>query len=96
MATHTANRQMGSGLRRNWIRNGEDTTMTKFTDSLNEIVALCNAVIGVLNDVHTNVWAVLLVILAVGLFHVGRDSAALRSEERRVGKECRSRWSPYH
>src|SRR2546427_7083792 len=22
--------------------------------------------------------------------------AALRSEERRVGKECRSRWSPYH
>ena len=24
----------------------------------------------------------------------GGDS--LRSEERRVGKECRSRWSPYH
>ena len=23
-------------------------------------------------------------------------SAPLRSEERRVGKECRSRWSPYH
>ena len=23
-------------------------------------------------------------------------SASLRSEERRVGKECRSRWSPYH
>ena len=22
--------------------------------------------------------------------------AHLRSEERRVGKECRSRWSPYH
>src|SRR3712207_6295682 len=22
--------------------------------------------------------------------------ATLRSEERRVGKECRSRWSPYH
>ena len=22
--------------------------------------------------------------------------AAVRSEERRVGKECRSRWSPYH
>ena len=22
--------------------------------------------------------------------------ASLRSEERRVGKECRSRWSPYH
>src|SRR2546425_3935079 len=23
-------------------------------------------------------------------------AAPLRSEERRVGKECRSRWSPYH
>src|SRR5690606_40323769 len=23
------------------------------------------------------------------------DTAVLRSEERRVGKECRSRWSPY-
>ena len=23
-------------------------------------------------------------------------SRAIRSEERRVGKECRSRWSPYH
>ena len=22
--------------------------------------------------------------------------SAIRSEERRVGKECRSRWSPYH
>ena len=27
----------------------------------------------------------------------GEGSLALtRSEERRVGKECRSRWSPYH
>ena len=24
------------------------------------------------------------------------DLTSLRSEERRVGKECRSRWSPYH
>ena len=24
------------------------------------------------------------------------DSLTVRSEERRVGKECRSRWSPYH
>ena len=26
----------------------------------------------------------------------GDFEAAKRSEERRVGKECRSRWSPYH
>ena len=24
------------------------------------------------------------------------EAGAERSEERRVGKECRSRWSPYH
>ena len=24
------------------------------------------------------------------------DARMQRSEERRVGKECRSRWSPYH
>ena len=26
----------------------------------------------------------------------GFDIVYVRSEERRVGKECRSRWSPYH
>src|SRR2546425_12019710 len=26
----------------------------------------------------------------------GEGAVAGRSEERRVGKECRSRWSPYH
>ena len=25
-----------------------------------------------------------------------RQKKPVRSEERRVGKECRSRWSPYH
>src|ERR1035437_10388607 len=25
-----------------------------------------------------------------------READPVRSEERRVGKECRSRWSPYH
>ena len=32
----------------------------------------------------------------VGSFDAGFGSSYLRSEERRVGKECRSRWSPYH
>ena len=27
---------------------------------------------------------------------VGYVKGTVRSEERRVGKECRSRWSPYH
>ena len=27
---------------------------------------------------------------------LAREAKPGRSEERRVGKECRSRWSPYH
>ena len=32
----------------------------------------------------------------VTLIPQGNGLAGARSEERRVGKECRSRWSPYH
>ena len=28
--------------------------------------------------------------------HTSSPFVLVRSEERRVGKECRSRWSPYH
>ena len=30
------------------------------------------------------------------LYFYPKDNTSGRSEERRVGKECRSRWSPYH
>ena len=30
------------------------------------------------------------------LFEKNKNYFVVRSEERRVGKECRSRWSPYH
>ena len=32
----------------------------------------------------------------VALSSVQPPAATVRSEERRVGKKCRSRWSPYH
>src|SRR3989454_10788025 len=32
----------------------------------------------------------------LGVRVVRNEAELLRSEERRVGKECRSRWSPYH
>ena len=40
----------------------------------------------------------LLLGLLPGIEVIGTaiDGADARSEERRVGKECRSRWSPYH
>src|SRR5690554_3265444 len=36
------------------------------------------------------------VILNENTVNFGFDSAELRSEERRVGKDCRCRWSTYH
>ena len=38
-------------------------------------------------DMHSNLW-----VFPRGMKRNGET----RSEERRVGKECRSRWSPYH
>ena len=38
----------------------------------------------------------LTVYLLLALFLGGIGAHDFRSEERRVGKECRSRWSPYH
>ena len=35
-------------------------------------------------------------VLACGGSPIMADEPLCRSEERRVGKECRSRWSPYH
>ena len=32
----------------------------------------------------------------IGDVTIGEYTNIWRSEERRVGKECRSRWSPYH
>ena len=35
-------------------------------------------------------------ILLEGQKEAAKKELGKRSEERRVGKECRSRWSPYH
>src|SRR3712207_5026288 len=40
--------------------------------------------------------AVIAVIACVAISYMATPGLANRSEERRVGKECRSRWSPYH
>ena len=45
-----------------------------------------------------DVSAVIFIALLFGHFGViiPKELGNFRSEERRVGKECRSRWSPYH
>src|SRR2546426_11452813 len=35
-------------------------------------------------------------VMQAHLKQISRVNSKVRSEERRVGKECRSRWSPYH
>ena len=42
------------------------------------------------------VWNFYVGLLFYGLITVLSEWRHIRSEERRVGKECRSRWSPYH
>ena len=60
---------------------------------MNVRLAPCISIHGVLVDVYG------VGVLIMGESGIGKSEAALeliRSEERRVGKECRSRWSPYH
>ena len=72
-------------------------TLPRTAEMFNELFPGCRAVV----VADTNTWRV-----AGGEVHriladagIGQDEPhvfADRSEERRVGKECRSRWSPYH
>ena len=50
------------------------------------------------NAVHMNITSLIFALQYLGSmpYIPLTSSALLRSEERRVGKECRSRWSPYH
>src|SRR2546426_6027793 len=59
-------------------------TVSSTTPQLADLPGVTNGVIYRLRDAG---WT--------DVFRVARASVA-RSEERRVGKECRSRWSPYH
>src|SRR3712207_3763716 len=48
------------------------------------------------NSFYTELTNSLLEIEALAEIEGDIPDIAVRSEERRVGKECRSRWSPYH
>ena len=53
---------------------------------VNEVLELKFSDIAMRTDVKT----------AKNYYVVNASNSTTRSEERRVGKECRSRWSPYH
>ena len=64
-----------------------DTVHVMVLIAINQEKSLSSASIA--ESVHTNPGFVRQLMLKL-------KKAELRSEERRVGKECRSRWSPYH
>ena len=63
------------------VRQAQTAMETYYTDNQTYVGADVNA----LKDIEAS--------LGSG---AGTTLTATRSEERRVGKECRSRWSPYH
>ena len=79
-----------------------------FTDILNTSIAASWLVLAVAaarlvlkkapKALHCALWALVAVRLLVpGILETSFSLVpSRRSEERRVGKECRSRWSPYH
>ena len=64
---------------------------TEITDAMRSIVATHHAHGGTLEDLAETLTPELI---GQNLYTGGQPDP--RSEERRVGKECRSRWSPYH
>ena len=52
--------------------------------------------VGLFNVVAPTLRAAKRRIYKLGILQPFTAEQRIRSEERRVGKECRSRWSPYH
>ena len=73
-------------------------TASGFFPVLTTLASLCILLYFIKN---TGKQAVVLILLFIFGFYYGAlkhdpSPNLQRSEERRVGKECRSRWSPYH
>ena len=78
--------------------NREDTLAVdpkKYTRLANRIVVKAIET----EEEHDHIVAAVEQLIGKGEDRLSPEESALletRSEERRVGKECRSRWSPYH
>ena len=70
--------------------------MVAFLEALKGALALVAAYV-LISMIHRDVDFESAAENILFFFHIDPDrSLSQRSEERRVGKECRSRWSPYH
>src|SRR5690348_18462981 len=60
------------------------------------VLAVLLVSLGRLGDMYGRVRMLNLGFAVFTFFSILLSVTWMRSEERRVGKECRSRWSPYH
>src|SRR3712207_7171638 len=94
---------------RYWRDWSSDVCSSDLGDSMSQVIVVTSGKGGVGKTTTTaNIGAglaekghkVLLIDTDIGLRNLdvvmGLENRIVRSEERRVGKECRSRWSPYH
>src|SRR3712207_357879 len=85
-------------------RSKEVTAFGKLMDSVADKALIASLFFALVAEGSLAYWmAVIMVVrefavtgLRMVALEAGEVIAANRSEERRVGKECRSRWSPYH
>src|SRR2546430_10112938 len=73
-----------------------DLTATAQFDSLNDAVAAVTPSGLVTAKARGETHVMIRFCGQASVFQVTLPYGKIRSEERRVGKECRSRWSPYH
>ena len=80
------------------VSTGENTEIGKIATTLDsfedEDTPLQKKLAGLSKSLGLITIGVCIVVFIVGLLY--KQKFLTRSEERRVGKECRSRWSPYH
>src|SRR3712207_3372165 len=93
--------------RRAEVRHVDLTRLPQAADVVDELAEALGGVDVLVNDAGTGhmstvldtdfaTWREVLATDLDGAFLCLQRAARRRSEERRVGKECRSRWSPYH
>ena len=81
---------------------GKIATEKNFTDREKETADLVQNFMSLINTIIISPrrWGKSSLVNKAAKLAMAQDSnlriCHIRSEERRVGKECRSRWSPYH
>ena len=74
----------------------QEHTYLKVADNSGARKLMCIRVLGGSKKRYAKVGDIIKVTVKEAIPTARVKKGEVRSEERRVGKECRSRWSPYH